>query len=214
MRDSYNNQATSDTILCFGENEEVYAHKVILKAASGISKQAFDSKLPVSTQEHCDIQGHSDVVNYAMIRLVYGIPLEEEPPGISEDDRIDYFFDLFAIANEYQIPSLGEAVTEQVVEIMNSYHIQDRSGTTHPVYIERILEDRKKFAAVFEKTAELYINHEMADRSLMDGVLKACHKENLYLKRIQDFIDITSLIGKHDPFCARLLRLYIPSMRW
>jgi hypothetical protein len=92
MRDSYNDRATSDITLCFGENEKVYAHKVILRAASGVWNQAFNSKLLVSTQGHYDIQGHSDVVIYAMLRLVYGIPLEEEPSGIPEDDRIDYFF--------------------------------------------------------------------------------------------------------------------------
>jgi hypothetical protein len=124
MSDSYNDQVTSDIVLCFDENEKVHAHKVILNAASGVWKQAFNSKLPISTQATYDIQGHSDLVVHTMLRHVYGIPLDRNPPQTNDQIRLDYLFDVFAIANEYQIPSLGEAVTERVVQLMKRCTIE------------------------------------------------------------------------------------------
>jgi hypothetical protein len=98
MSDRYNDEATSDITLCFGENEKVHAHKIILKAASGVWNQAFNSKLPIATQDSYDIQGHSDLVVHAMLRHVYGMPFDGNPPEISEEGRLDYLFDVFAIA--------------------------------------------------------------------------------------------------------------------
>jgi hypothetical protein len=118
MSDSYNDQTYSDITLCFGANEKVYAHKVVLKAASGVWNQAFNSKLPISTKDRYYIEGYSNPVVYAMLRHVYGMPVDAQPSGITEAAQLDYLFDVFAIANEYQIPSVGEALTERVVQVM------------------------------------------------------------------------------------------------
>jgi hypothetical protein len=107
MSDSYNDQATSDIILCFGDSEKVYAHKVILKAASGVWKQAFNSKLPISTSSTYNIQGHPDFVIYTMLRHVYGMPLVVKRFGVSEKAQIDYLFDVFAIANDIRFLRLA-----------------------------------------------------------------------------------------------------------
>jgi hypothetical protein len=89
MSDSYNDQATSNITLGFGDNAKVYAHKVILKAASGVWNQASNSKLPISTQATYEIQGHSDFVVHTMLRHVYGMSLDAKPLGIGEEGRVD-----------------------------------------------------------------------------------------------------------------------------
>jgi hypothetical protein len=213
--DSYNDQATSDITLCFGDNEKVYAHEVVLKAASGVWNQAFKSKLPIATQATYDIQGHPDLVIYAMLRHVYETPLEAKPSEISEEGRLDYLFDVFAIANEYQLPSLGEAVTERVVQLMKTYRIEPGRTQTAATYARdaaQVREGKKKLGAVFSRTAELYINNNVLDQSLMHGVQRTCYELRHSLKWMEEHLHIFSLIGKHDPFSALLFRTYLPSM--
>jgi hypothetical protein len=214
LSESYNDQGTSDITLCFGDNKEVYAHKVILKAVSGVWKQAFNSKLPISTQSTYDIEGHSDRVVYAMLRHVYGVILDPELHSMPDNDRIAYLFDVFAIANEYQIPSLGEAVTEQVVQLMRTYPIEAvRVGSSGYLDCAAHAQTREKFGSVVARTAELYINNNVADKSLMNGVLNRCFAQCSDIKWLEEHLHISSLIEKHDPFGGRLLRLYLSSKR-
>ncbi|THW99355.1 hypothetical protein D6D13_10175 [Aureobasidium pullulans] len=49
----------------FGE-EKVYAHKVILSSVS------------IATSSTYRVSGYSDVVVYAMLRYIYGSPLDED----------------------------------------------------------------------------------------------------------------------------------------
>jgi hypothetical protein len=215
MSDSYNDQATSNITLCFGDNEKVYAHKVILKAASEVWNQAFNSKLPISTQATYDIQAHSDLVVHTMLRHVYGMSLDAKPLGIGEEGRVDYFFDVFAIANEYQIPSLGEAVTQRVVEYMKTHRLQEgyiRTGA--PVDPTTGLDTgNQKVALVISKTAELYANNNVADKSLMIGVADACFDSSTSLRWMEKNLHMISIVEKHDSFSGRLLRLYLASAR-
>ncbi|KAG9857576.1 hypothetical protein KCU98_g1038, partial [Aureobasidium melanogenum] len=78
---SYNDKTTSDVTLCFGDNEKVHAHKVILKGVSGVFNTAFDSQFPVALKTEYLIEGHSNAVVYAMLKHIYGSPLEA-PPGM------------------------------------------------------------------------------------------------------------------------------------
>jgi hypothetical protein len=215
MSDSYNDQATSDITLCFGDNEKIYAHKIILKAASGVWNQAFKSKLPISTQANYDIQGHSDLVVSTMLRHVYGMPLDVKTLELSEDDQVDYLFDVFAIANEYQIPSLGEAVTEHVIWLMKTYSLEPRWNYTRKVVdYTANAGNIKKFGVAVSRIAELYINNDIADKSLMNGVLDHCFTRCDDMKWMEEHLHISSLIGAHDPFAGRLLQLYLPKLHY
>ncbi|KAI4854573.1 hypothetical protein E4T44_00081 [Aureobasidium sp. EXF-8845] len=207
MSDSFNDQATSDIVLCFGDNEKVYAHKIILKAASGVWKQAFNSKLPISTQSTYDIEGYSDRVVYAMLRHIYAMSLEANSSVVPKEGQLDYLFDVFIAANEYQIPSLGEAVTQRVVQLMKTYTIE-KYWTHRGSYTIETAEGRKSNGAVISKTVELYANNIMADRSLMNGVLDACLARFEDIAGLEEYLHISSLIGKHDPFSGRLLELH------
>lgn len=214
MSDSYNDQTTSDITLCFGDNQ-VHLHKIILKAASGVWHQAFNSKLPVSIRNEYHIQGHSDLVVYAMLQYIYGKPLDANPPEISESGRLDYLFDVFAIANEYQIPSLGEAVTERVIQLMKRYPIERRQPTFFNVSSDtEIAKGKKMFGAIMSRTADFYINNDVADKSLMNGVLNTCFSLVQNMKWLEENLDIVTLVGKHDPFCGRLLQLYLPKLQF
>ncbi|KAI4724345.1 hypothetical protein E4T49_07927 [Aureobasidium sp. EXF-10728] len=191
---SYNDKSDSDIILRFGDNERVHAHKVVLKGASGVFNTAFNGQFPIATQPEYHIEGHSDVVVYAMLRFIYGSPLDPQPSGVSADERIDYLFGVFAIANEYQIPSLGEAVTHRVVKIMRSCAMH---GTQ---------KDKELFGTIVAKAAELYIKNSIADQSLLDGVLNACFRLTPGIQWLEENINISSIIEPLDPFCGRLLR--------
>jgi len=214
MSDSYNDQTTSDIALRFGGNR-VHLHKIILKASSGVWNQAFNSKLPISTKAEYIIQGHSDLVVNTMLQYIYGKPLDASPPDSPENGRLDYLFDVFGIANEYQIPSLGEAVTERVVQLMKRHPIERRQDTFYNVISDtEIAEGKKMFGTVMSKTADLYINNNVADKSLMNGVLSTCFELVRNLKCLEENLDIISLIGQHDPFCGRLLQLYLPMLKF
>jgi hypothetical protein len=214
MSDRYNDEATSDITLCFGENEKVHAHKIILKAASGVWNQAFNSKLPISASDKYHIEGHSNVVIHAMLRHVYGMPLDAKPIDIPKEGRIDYLFDVFDIANEYQIPSLGEAVTERVVQLMDASRIKPAriNGSVAGNYTG-VDEGKRKFCAVISRTAELYMGNNVADKSLMNGVLDACFDRVKEIVWLEDELKLSSLIEKHDPFCGRLLKLFLPNLQ-
>lgn len=214
MSDSYNDQDTSDIALCFGDNR-VHLHKIILKAASGLWNQAFRSKLPISTNNEYHIQGHSDLVVHTMLQYIYGKPLDARPPEVPENGRLDYLFDVFGIANEYQIPSLGAAVTERVIQLMKMYPIEKKPNTFFIVYSDaEVAEGKKMFRAIMSKTADFYINNNVADKSLMDGVLDACFTLVKNIKWLEENIDLVPLIGKHDPFSGRLLQLYLPMVQF
>jgi len=213
MAQSYNDQATSDIALCFGDNEKVYAHKIILKAASGVWEQAFNSKLPVSTKDTYDIEGHSDAVVHAMLRHVYGLPLDAALPEFSEDDQIDYLFAVFDIANEYQIPSLGEAATERVVQLMRACRLKPaRIVGSNAGNYTGVEDGKRKFCAVISRTAELYMGNNVADKSMMHGVLNACFARVKEIQWLEENLQLSALIGKHDPFSGRLLELYLPKL--
>lgn len=184
MGDSYNDETTSDIALCFGDNR-VHLHKIILKAASGVWNQAFNSKLPVSTNAEYHIQGHSDLVVYTMLQYIYGKPLDARPPEVTENGRLDYLLDVFGIANEYQIPSLGEAATERVVQLMKMYPIEKKPNTFFRVYSDaEVAEGKKMFGAVMSKTADLYINNNIAHKSLMNGVILRLSKTSSGWRKI------------------------------
>ncbi|KAI4717439.1 hypothetical protein E4T48_06350 [Aureobasidium sp. EXF-10727] len=191
---SYNDKLDSDIVLRFGDNERVYAHKVVLKGASGVFNRAFNGQFPIATQPEYHIEGHSDVVVYAMLRYIYGSPLDPQPSGFPAHEQIDRLFGVFAIANEYQIPSLGEAVTHRVVKIMRSCAMH---GTQ---------KDKELFGTIVAKAAELYIKNSIADQSLMDGVLNACFALTPGIQWLEENINISSIIEPLDPFCGRLLR--------
>jgi hypothetical protein len=215
INDSYDDQTSSDITLCFGENEKVYAHKIILKAASGVWKQAFNSKLPISTQDTYNIQGHSNLVTYTMIRYIYGIPLDPEPSSMSEAAQLDYLLEVFAIANEYHIPSLGQAITERAIQLMKSCVLDPETIRTSCYYPDlRAEADRKTFGAILSRTADLYINNNVADKSLLNGVLDTCFARCTDLKWMEEHLQISALIGKYDPFAGRLLQLYLPGLRF
>jgi hypothetical protein len=142
-----------------------------------------------------------------MLRHVYGMSLEVKPSDVPEEDQLDYLFDVFTAANEYQISSLGEAVSERVVQLMKTYSLERTLIGLGYNTIETI-ERRKNYGAVISKTVELYVNNNVADKSLMNGVLDACLARLGSITGLEEYLHLSSLIGKHDPFCGRLLELH------
>ncbi|KAH0374112.1 hypothetical protein KCU65_g322, partial [Aureobasidium melanogenum] len=173
---SYDDKTTSDVTLRFGDNEQVHAHKVILKGASGVFHTAFNSQLPTASKNEYKILGYSDAVVYSMVKHISRSPLETPHGGdVEVGDQIDYLFSIFAIANEYEIPSLAEAATQRIFQIMKSCCIDaNLSFFIEPT--NSVLQERKTFGSIVAKTAHLYINHDIADRSLMNGVIEACYE--------------------------------------
>ncbi|KAI5273683.1 hypothetical protein E4T47_02995 [Aureobasidium subglaciale] len=113
---SYNDKKSSDIALCFGDGRNVYAHRILLQGASEVFHTAINSMLPIATQDTYDIPGYCGLIVDTMIRHIYGMALDFKPAGIPPNDRLKYLFDIFHIANEYQMPSLGQAVTQTVFE--------------------------------------------------------------------------------------------------
>ncbi|KAG9945931.1 hypothetical protein KCU85_g6827, partial [Aureobasidium melanogenum] len=209
---SYNDKTASDVTLCFGNDEKVFAHKVILKGASGVFHTAFNSQLPVAFKTEYLIEGYPDAVVHAMLKYIYGSSLEALPDMAPMEYQIDYFFGIFAIANEYEISSLAEAATQGIFQIMKSCCIAAYSSSITPR--EWVLPERKKFGEIVAKAAHLYINHDVADKSLMNGVIEACFELTPGLVWLEDNINITSMIEASDPFSGRLLRKAITGMRY
>jgi hypothetical protein len=206
---SYDDQPSSDITLRFGGNQEVHAHKIVLKAVSGVWNRAFQSKFPISMEDKYDIQGHSDVVVHAVICFIYGMALWAKPHEITESGQLDYLFAVFDFANQFEIRSLGQAVTQRVVQLMKTYQIKPGYiGVSHLRDYTGVDEGRKKFGVVISRTAELYINNDVADKSLMTGVIDACLAYCDNIKWMEDNLKLSSLIGKHDAFSGRLLRVF------
>ncbi|KAG9527734.1 hypothetical protein KCU93_g4862, partial [Aureobasidium melanogenum] len=208
---SYNDKTTSDVTLCFGDNEKVHAHKVILKGVSGVFNTAFNSQFPIALKTEYLIEGHPNAVVYAMLKHIYGAPLQAQPGMASVEDQIDHLFSIFAIANEYEIPSLGEAATQRILQIMKTCCIDPNATFIAPKVW--VLQERKRFGSIVAKTAQLYINHEIADESLMEGVIEACFELTPGLVWLEDNVDICSLVGRLDAFSGRLLRKAVEGMR-
>jgi hypothetical protein len=215
LRPCYNDQTSSDITLCFGDNNKFYAHKIILQAVSGVWNRAFRSQLPTSTPNEYDIDEHADPIVYAMLRFVYGTPLDANPPEGPIEGRLNYLFGIFMIANEYQIPSLGEAVTERVVQLMQTCVIEEKTDRLFDFYEgTEFIGGRDKFGAIISRTAGLYINNNVEDKSLMNGVASAFSAHVEDFERLDRNLDIPSLIGKHDPFWGRMLQLYLPKLQY
>lgn len=208
---SYNDKTTSDLTLCFGDNEKIHAHKVLLQGASGVFNRAFNSLLPVATKTEFQISEHPSAVVYAMVKYIYGSPLEAPPGMVAVEDQIDYLFNIFAIANEYEIPSLGEAATQRIFQIMKMCYIDSSSLRLIPC--DQVLQERKQFGSIVAKTAHLYMNYEIADRCLMDGVIEACFELTPGLVWLEDNIHLSGIIEALDPFSGRLLRQGVFRMR-
>jgi len=98
---------------------------------------------------------------------------------------------------------------------MKRHPIERRQNTFYNVISDtEIAEGKKMFGTIMSKTADLYINNNVADKSLMNGVLSTCFELVRNLKWLEENLDIISLIGQHDPFCGRLLQLYLPMLKF
>ncbi|THY20432.1 hypothetical protein D6D01_06748 [Aureobasidium pullulans] len=161
----YNNEKLSDITICFGE-VKIHAHKVILSSDSRGFSAAFESQLSIATSSSHQVSGYSDVVVYAMLRHIYGFPLDEECDEIAGEEQFDYLFEIFLIANEYQIPSLAEAATALIVDPMFECKLDLSTGQFRSLWVKDM------FKKIIARTAELYIQHNDADKSLLDKVIK------------------------------------------
>ncbi|KAG9937371.1 hypothetical protein KCV05_g917, partial [Aureobasidium melanogenum] len=102
----------------------------------GVFNTAFNSQFPVALKTEYLIDGHPNAVVHAMLKHIYGSPLEAPPDMVSVEDQIDYLFNIFAIANEYEVPFLGEAATQRIFRIMNGtifrkFHYADNNIGIH-----------------------------------------------------------------------------------
>jgi hypothetical protein len=167
----YNDEKLSDITLCFGDNK-IYAHKMILMGSSGVFSTAFSSNYPVASGKTYDIQGHSDQVVLIMLQHIYGFPMDPRHE-IDFGDGLGHLFDIFLIANEYSVPSLAEAVTRLVVEMIETIKIDSEmiydGGRGRLKYSVGSIS-KQEFRTVIGRTVELYRENEIADKSLLEGV--------------------------------------------
>ncbi|THX99415.1 hypothetical protein D6D03_07198 [Aureobasidium pullulans] len=200
LHDSYNDQKLSDIVLCFGD-DKIYAHRIILKGVSGVFHTAFNSQLPVATQDTYQVEGYSGTTVHAMLQHIYGMTLTSKPTDIAAGGELDHLFDVYLIGNEYQISSLCEAAAERIVELMGPCTLD------HPVG-RRFLAEGETVRAIITKTAELYSFHELAYTSLLDAVIKALFPKFHSMDSLERLLEISALLEKPEKFSARLIRCF------
>ncbi|KAG9664983.1 hypothetical protein KCU98_g998, partial [Aureobasidium melanogenum] len=177
----YNNPMRSDVvIICSGHM--IYAHKAILMAASGLFYTAFSSNFSVAEVSTYELDGYDLEIVETMIEFIYQFPKCTGLPN----GKFEQTLECFALANEYQVPSLCRAITEYVTDFcaMIVKRLKRRSHDYNGV--------RDDF---LDQISALYRDNVIADRSLIESVADMltnnfCHElirpeviELLYVRR-------------------------------
>ncbi|KAI5273689.1 hypothetical protein E4T47_02993 [Aureobasidium subglaciale] len=198
FRDLFDSKTFSDVKLRFGsDNVDFNAHRTILMGASGVFFTAFTGRVPDGIYT---IEGHSSEVFLAMLRYVYGILVDsilhdtELADRTSKTARVDFLFDLFLIANEYDVPLLSDFVTTTIVSLL------------HQLKPLRDEADNESFRAIISKTADFYTNSQIADQALVDAVVEVCADYEPGLCVFEEKIEISAILGRVDVFGGRLLQ--------
>ncbi|KAH0167694.1 hypothetical protein KCU67_g3794, partial [Aureobasidium melanogenum] len=163
----YNNPVRSDVVIKCGSHE-YHAHKVILMAASGLFYTAFNSNFSVAEASTYEIDGYEPEIVESMIRYIYKSPPSDKPferpyykpSNWPSDCTLDWTLQCFAIANEYQVPSLCRAVTECITE----------SCAKHVEKLKSCNKHDKTFSFILDHISALYRDNVIADRSLIESV--------------------------------------------
>jgi len=163
----YNNVHQSDIVIRCG-NREIYAHKALLMARSGLFYTAFSSKFPVAHASTYEIEGHEPELVECMIRFIYGASLDEAYKAASGSLH-NRALRLFMITNEYQVPELGLVLTRYLVDYCDG-HVK-RLGRPDATYLSNLRR-------ILGQVAALYQDHVIADRSLINGIAALLRAEH------------------------------------
>ncbi|KAI5210863.1 hypothetical protein E4T38_01831 [Aureobasidium subglaciale] len=122
--------------------------------------------------------------------------LTSYPDLCNKTARVDFLFDLFLIANEYDVPSLSDFVTTTIVSLLPQLKpLRDRA-------------DIESFRAIISKTADFYTNSQIADQALMDAVVEICAGDEPGLRVLEMRLEISAILGRVDVFGGRLLKTW------
>ncbi|THX46693.1 hypothetical protein D6D06_09972 [Aureobasidium pullulans] len=203
----YDNPFLSDVTLSFGDHR-IKAHKAILIGYSKVFLTAFTSKLPTTTEGVYEIEGHDSDLVLDMIKHIYGFPeWTIEPPIPEEKARIYYLQDMFLLANEYEVTTLSALVAGNFAEMLQDFRKDccvhyGREGRSCR-YLDT--SSSRNISMVVREVAELYHDNNIADKSLMHGVLDALLDIGPGYEWLEDCLQITDLLQGMDEFLAELI---------
>lgn len=129
-----------------------------------------------------------------MIRHIYGFPLKDGFGDLSDDQKIDCLLRIYAIGDEYQIPSLRTTATNLVLGMLH-----DNSA-----YWDET--QKLKFRMIIGKTAEFYADKKVTDTSLMTWVVHRCLRGRSLAQLEGDFV-ISEALAASNPFFATLIHM-------
>ncbi|KEQ84495.1 hypothetical protein M438DRAFT_365394 [Aureobasidium pullulans EXF-150] len=168
FRRLYKSELLSDVVISFGD-KKVPAHKVILMGAS----RKLQALLQDQSVDSIDVSAH-------------------------EPEVTEFAIKVFLIANEYQIKSLGMAITKYFVDSLSARMIKQRPNC-HSMYPAAGAE----VGEVIKQLLELYRDSKGIDRMLLHGVVDFCTTSNLW--RFKKDCDVMKLLETYEPFSARMM---------
>lgn len=199
FRRLYKSELLSDVVISFGD-EKVPAHKVILMGAS----RKLQALLQDQSVDSIDVSAHEPEVVHAMLRWMYGYSWAGHlnPKKYAQRtfaQKTEFAIKVFLIANEYQIKSLGMAITKYFVDSLSARMINGRPNcpSMYPAAGAEVGE-------VIKQLLELYRDSKDIDRMLLHGVVDFCSTSNLW--RFKKDCDIMKLLETYEPFSARMMR--------
>lgn len=203
----YDNPFLSDVTLSFGDHR-IKAHKAILIGYSKVFLAAFTSKLPTTTEGVYEIEGHDSDLVLDMIKHIYGFPeWTIMPPNPEAKARIYSLQDMFLLANEYEVATLSALVAGNFAEMLQDFRVDcyvhyGREGRGCR-YLDT--SSSRDISMVVREVAELYHDNNIADKSLMHGVLDALLDIGPGYEWLVDCLQITDLLQGMDEFLAELI---------
>ncbi|THY85796.1 hypothetical protein D6C93_08107 [Aureobasidium pullulans] len=203
----YDNPFLSDVTLSFGDHR-IKAHKAILIGYSKVFLAAFTSKLPTTTEGVYEIEGHDSDLVLDMIKHIYGFPeWTIYPPNPEEKARIYYLQDMFLLANEYEVATLSALVAGNFAEMLQDFRVDCYVHYGREGIGCRYLDtsSSRNISMVVREVAELYHDNNIADKSLMHGVLDALLDIGPGYEWLEDCLQITDLLQGMDEFLAKLI---------
>ncbi|KAI5244693.1 hypothetical protein E4T43_03683 [Aureobasidium subglaciale] len=195
FRDLFDSKTFSDVKLRFrSDNVDFNAPQDHLNGRFWCLLYSFHWQGPPVKDGIYTIEGHSSEVVLAMLRHIYGILVDsilhdtELADRTSKTARVDFLFDLFLVANEYDVPLLSDFVTTTIVSLI--YQLK-------PLRDEADIES---FRAIISKAADFYTSSQIADQTLMDSVVEVCAGNEPGVRIHEEKIEISAILGRVDVF--------------
>ncbi|KAI5265944.1 hypothetical protein E4T47_08397 [Aureobasidium subglaciale] len=178
----YNNRDDSDIIIKFGD-QQIFAHRVVLRMWSPFFKRSLSSKFAVATNSVFDLGGEDDPDHVkAMLMHMYGLRYSEHPLNPSKQagevkplgDRIG----LFMVADKYDCPSMRVAIITLIQQTRTKWNFSFSSEVNAKVTSDA-------FLAVLGPDAP-----QLADGSLVEVIYEFLGKKFGGLMRFGKFSEL------------------------